>query len=75
VNDEERRLWVMNHEPLYDRFRAERARNGRVRPSNSDQEWGLRSFIREHRAEIDKVIAAELNPERRTHDLDRTGQL
>jgi hypothetical protein len=46
-NDEERRLWVLNNEPLYWAYRRSKR--------------GLRVFIRENRSEIDQVIRGELN--------------
>jgi hypothetical protein len=51
MNDEERRLWVLNDERLYLDWRASRQ--------------GLRRYIREHRAELDGHIAGRLHPERK----------
>jgi hypothetical protein len=43
-NDEERRLWVLNDEPLYRWWKSEGG--------------ATRTFVRNHRAEIDVVIDA-----------------
>jgi hypothetical protein len=46
-NDDERRLWVLNDEPLYMWYRSART--------------SIRAFIKANRAEIDSAIDAELN--------------
>jgi hypothetical protein len=46
MNDEERRLWVLNDEGLYLDWRRSRQ--------------SMKQFIREHRAEIDGYIAGQL---------------
>ncbi len=47
INDEERRLWILNLEPLYRWWRA--------------SGLGIYSFIKLHREDIGRVILAELN--------------
>jgi hypothetical protein len=47
LNDEKRRLWVLNNEPLYWAYRSSKR--------------GMRLFIRENRTEIDRVIRGELD--------------
>jgi hypothetical protein len=46
-NDDERRMWVLNFEPLYWQYRSART--------------SIRAFIKANRAEIDSVIDGELN--------------
>jgi len=46
MNDRERQMWVDNHEGLYNMHRASRK--------------SMRRFLREHRAEVDAVINAQL---------------
>jgi hypothetical protein len=53
-NDEERRLWVLNDEGLYQWFIRSRPR------------LGIRAFIQANRAEIDECIDRVLNPRRGT---------
>lgn len=52
LNDEERRLWVLNEESLYNMQRTSR------RP--------MRAFIRENRETIDATIRAALAPKPKT---------
>lgn len=47
LNDDERRLWVLNDERLYNWYRAERS--------------GLRRFIRANREAIDTAILSVLD--------------
>jgi hypothetical protein len=47
LNDEERRLWVLNDEGLYNWWRSSRQ--------------AIRAFIRANRKEIDEVINRALN--------------
>ena len=47
MNDTTREEWVNNLEPLYNAYKASRK--------------SMRRFLREHRAEIDSAINAELN--------------
>jgi len=49
MNDEERRLWVLNDEGLYSWWRTSHK--------------SMRPFIRENREEIDKAINSVLNRE------------
>ena len=48
MNDREREMWVLNHEPLYLAHKASRL--------------SMRKFLRTQRAEIDAAIDAQLNP-------------
>ncbi len=48
-NDNERRLWVLNDEYLYNQWRRSRCRNN------------LRKFLQENRTEIDEFIYNQLH--------------
>lgn len=50
INDEERRLWVLNDEGLWLWLQA-------------SKHTSEREFVKKHRAEIDKVINRELSKE------------
>ena len=49
INDDERRLWVLNDEGLYRDMRA-------AHPGKRDGEYNIRDYVRTHRAEIDAAI-------------------
>jgi hypothetical protein len=53
MNDEERRLWVLNDEGLYNWYCSEASRGGGV--------WG---FIKGHRDELDDLIEQRLEVKR-----------
>lgn len=51
MNDEERRMWILNDESLYSWWK--KTRPGR---KSGDNERGLMTWIRGHRDEIDRSI-------------------
>jgi len=55
INDEDRRLWVLNDEGLYNWWR------GSGRP--------IRAFIRANREQLDEVIGNMISGRRRQHYL------
>lgn len=55
INDEDRRLWVLNDEGLYNLMR--------------DSRLGTREFIRQNRKLIDEVIVNVRDGHRRQHYL------
>ena len=56
INDEERRLWILNDEGLYNWQRS--------------SGLSLRDFIKEHRQEIDDVINNVTSGRRQAHYLE-----